>query len=350
MNGKRLLSPDDALAVVRRPDVGDHYSPLGLFPFLVCDMRGSKRSATVGAGEFAEGLRGLACPSIAVADRVSAQELDAFDVVLTSDAELDPLCERIASRPQASMAFVQLLRHSERLDVPSALFAESLVYSTLQSGREFAAWLDEYRTRSASATHTSHTSHTSADEAEPVLLDRQGDCLSITLNRPERRNALSTALRDAFAEALQLVVADDSIRRVRLSGAGPAFCSGGDLAEFGSLPDPATAHVVRSARNVGRLLDDCADRCEVFVHGACFGAGVELPAFAATVVADPDTTFTLPEVAMGLVPGAGGTASLPRRVGRQRTALFGLGGAVIDAAQALEWGLIDRIARPGDCG
>ena len=79
------------------------------------------------------------------------------------------------------------------------------------------------------------------------------------------------------------------------------------------------------------------------LHGACFGSGIELPAFAAEVLADPSTAIALPEVSLGLVPGAGGTVSLPRRIGRHRTAWLGLTGAPIDAATALDWGLVDRI-------
>jgi enoyl-CoA hydratase/carnithine racemase len=70
---------------------------------------------------------------------------------------------------------------------------------------------------------------------------------------------------------------------------------------------------------------------------------VELPAFAHRVVATRDATFGLPEVGLGLIPGAGGTVSLPRRIGRHRTARLGLSGAAIDAATALEWGLVDEI-------
>jgi enoyl-CoA hydratase/carnithine racemase len=82
---------------------------------------------------------------------------------------------------------------------------------------------------------------------------------------------------------------------------------------------------------------------EAHVHGACAGAGVELPAFAAKVSARADAWFMLPELSMGLVPGAGGTASLPRRIGRRRTAWLALSGERIDARTALEWGLVDEI-------
>jgi enoyl-CoA hydratase/carnithine racemase len=83
------------------------------------------------------------------------------------------------------------------------------------------------------------------------------------------------------------------------------------------------------------------------VHGACIGAGVELPAFAGRVVARPDATFRLPEVSMGLVPGAGGTVSIPRRIGRERFAPWALAGETIDATTALSWGLVDEISQAG---
>jgi enoyl-CoA hydratase/carnithine racemase len=81
----------------------------------------------------------------------------------------------------------------------------------------------------------------------------------------------------------------------------------------------------------------------VEVHGACVGAGIELPAFARRVVARSDAFFQLPEVAMGLVPGAGGTVSIPRRVGRQRAAYLCLSAVRLDAETALAWGLVDEI-------
>ena len=100
---------------------------------------------------------------------------------------------------------------------------------------------------------------------------------------------------------------------------------------------------MRTTRNAGIHLAGLADRVVAHVHGPCVGAGVELPAFAGRVVARSDTTFLLPEVAMGLVPGAGGTASIPRRVGRHRTAYLALSGRPIDATTALEWGLVDAL-------
>ena len=130
---------------------------------------------------------------------------------------------------------------------------------------------------------------------------------------------------------------------------GSNFSSGGDLDEFGSFADPVTAHISRLTSSVGASLNALRERlgqqlrCEM--HGENFGAGVELPAFAGWVVAHRETRFFLPEIALGLVPGAGGTASLPRRIGRQRTVWLALTGRAIDAHRAFEWGLIDEISR-----
>jgi enoyl-CoA hydratase/carnithine racemase len=104
-----------------------------------------------------------------------------------------------------------------------------------------------------------------------------------------------------------------------------------------------TAHFIRTMAGAGRRLHDLVARAEVRVHGPCVGAGVELPAFAGTVTAAAGTTFMLPELAMGLIPGAGGTVSIPRRVGRWRTLYLALSCCLLDAATALSWGLIDAI-------
>jgi enoyl-CoA hydratase/carnithine racemase len=103
---------------------------------------------------------------------------------------------------------------------------------------------------------------------------------------------------------------------------------------------------VRLTRSPARLLAACADRVWSQVHGACIGAGIELPAFGARLLAAEDAVFQLPEVGMGLVPGAGGTVSLPRRIGRQRTAWMALSGLPVDAPTALAWGLVDELHRP----
>jgi enoyl-CoA hydratase/carnithine racemase len=178
-------------------------------------------------------------------------------------------------------------------------------------------------------------------------LARTGDHLAITLDRPEKRNAVSASLRDQLLDALAVAGLDPTIGAVTLAGHGPSFCAGGDLNEFGLVPDPAVGHLVRTGHGLPGAALACADRLTALVHGPTVGAGVELAAFAATVVARPGTTFRLPEVAMGLVPGAGGTVSVTRRIGRHRTAAMAIGGRAVPVDVAVRWGLVDRIDAAG---
>jgi len=253
-------------------------------------------------------------------------------VPLDRVAELERLGELVAQAPLAATTLVQLLRVTPVLPVPDALVAESFAYSMLLAGPEHAAWRGRTPVR-----------HVEAEDI-PVVVERQGDVLRIELDRPRRHNAFGHALRDALLEALEIAEVDASIRRVALSGRGPSFCSGGDLDEFGSLPGPAQAHAIRMARSVGRAVHRLRDRVEVHVHGAVVGAGVEIASFAGHVVAEESAWFCLPELSLGLVPGAGGTVSLPRRIGRWRTAWMALTGGRVDLATALAWGLVDERA------
>jgi len=177
-----------------------------------------------------------------------------------------------------------------------------------------------------------------------VRVEREGARLDVVLDRPHRHNAISTQLRDELYAALSIAIVDDSISSVVLRGDGPSFCSGGDLGEFGGRLDPATAHVTRLACSPARLIHQLGDRLECHIHGSTLGGGIEMAAFASHVVARPDTLMALPEIGLGLIPGAGGTVSLTRRIGRQRTAALGLTGRTIDTATAIRWGLVDELS------
>jgi len=248
---------------------------------------------------------------------------------------LRTLEQAVTASPAAAVALVQLLRFSVELAMADALVAESFVYAMLQAGRSHRQWLagrPAPRTRSASPP--------------TVVVDRRGNVLAVTLHRPEVRNAFNAQMRDELVAAFELAAADPTIEEVVVTGAGSSFCSGGDLDEFGTSEDPSLAHLVRSTRGAARAMLGCADRTAFFVHGACVGAGVELAALARQVTAEPGTSFVLPEVGMGLVPGAGGTVSVPRRIGRQRTAYLAVSGLPIDAATATAWGLVDELSEP----
>jgi enoyl-CoA hydratase len=311
--------------LTRSPGIVDELSQAHGTAALVVRLEGG--AAPAAAGDVA----GLPCVLIGVG--ACGPDLAAsFDVVVANSDELTGVLATIEANPLASVSLAMLLRDSERRSVGEGLLAESAVYSLLQAGPEFARWL------------ASRKPHTRPPESEPaMLIDRDDATLRLTLNRPHVHNAFNTRLRDELIAGLEVAAADDTIRRVEIDGAGPSFCSGGDLDEFGTFPDPATAHVIRLTRSAGRLVASLADRVTVHLHGACIGAGIEVPAFAGRVVAAADTVIALPEVGLGLVPGAGGTVSLPRRIGRRRTAWLALSGARIDAGTALAWGLVDEV-------
>jgi enoyl-CoA hydratase/carnithine racemase len=176
-----------------------------------------------------------------------------------------------------------------------------------------------------------------------VAVRRGRDGVVLTLDRPEVHNAVNTQLRDELVAALSWAAEDPLVGEVHLRGRGRSFSAGGDLTEFGTVPDAATSYAVRLTRHPGLAVHRVAAMTQAWVHGHCVGAGCEIPAFAGRVHAAPNARFRLPELGMGLVPGAGGTVSLPRRIGRHRTAWLGLTGATLDAATALRWGLVDRI-------
>jgi hypothetical protein len=245
---------------------------------------------------------------------------------------LKALCDVAKRHPQASVVLGQLLRQTEQLTVLSGLAAEAAAYSMLLGGGEFANWLAHRPAVRSSAPN------------EPVHLVRDGDRLLVVLDDPQRRNALGARMRAALFEALEVAVLDDTIRQVELSGAGTAFCSGGDLAEFGTARDLVAAYLVRLDHGPWRLVDRVRDKVTVRIEGAAVGAGAELAAFAGRVVASPDAFFQLPEIGMGLVPGAGGTVSVPRRIGRWRAAWMMLTGTRVSATTALDWGLADELS------
>jgi enoyl-CoA hydratase/carnithine racemase len=277
-------------------------------------------------------LRSRACPVIAAGDASGNPLRAACDLVVADDAEAQMLIDNIERTPLAAMTLVQVLRATDLLPIAQALLVESMGFATLQAGPEFRAWLAaRERVRSGGSA------------GPPLRIERAGATLTITLARPQRRNALSIEMRDALVEALDLVASDPAIETAVIEADGPDFCAGGDLAEFGSAPDPASAHAVRSTRMPAAALVACRHRVDFRLHGACIGAGAELAAFGRRVTAAPDTWFRLPELGFGLIPGAGGCVSLVRRIGRQRTAWLAISGERIDAATALAWGLVDSV-------
>ncbi|BBX11989.1 enoyl-CoA hydratase [Mycobacterium novum] len=251
-------------------------------------------------------------------------------------ADIADQCRR---RPHAAAICDDVLRAVDpNAPARAGVITESLAYSVLQAGPEFAGWLAE------------RGPATVPDTSEPVLIDRDGDTLLLRFNRPQRHNAFSNAMRAALLDGLAVAAADTAIDEVVLSGAGRSFCSGGDLAEFGGFTDVASAHLARTRHSPALALDALTARlgarCRADVHGQVLGSGLEMAAFCGRVRAHPEAVLGLPELNLGLIPGAGGTVSITRRIGRWRTGYLILSGRTIDASTALRWGLVDEVGSP----
>jgi enoyl-CoA hydratase len=255
-----------------------------------------------------------------------------LDAVVESPVSVETLVRQVKQAPHAAAVAVQLLRSSAGLPPDRALQFESCCYGLLQGSAEHARWL---ATRGASLPQSC--------AAGRVVVDRCGAELRIVLDRPLSRNAIDRVMRDQLVEAFSLAAADPEVRSIKLRALGAAFSVGGDLAEFGTTRDPATAHLIRSRTLPALAIGARADILDAHVQGACVGAGLEIAAFASRLTASSQAWFQLPELSMGLIPGAGGCVSVPKRIGRQRTLLMILSGRRINAQTALRWGLIDAI-------
>ena len=242
------------------------------------------------------------------------------------------LVNAVRENPLAATTAAHMLRLTEKLAFDDAVTVESLAYSALLGGSEFARWLGPVGDEPVSPRH-----------ADPVRVARDGGQLVLTLNHPDNRNAMSAAMRDALYEALANALDDPTRPDVLLRGAGRCFSTGGDLAEFGNAQDLAEAHAVRTLHSCARALNALGPRATVRLHGACVGSGIEVAAAAHHRIAAPDAWFQLPELGMGLIPGAGGTVTVSRAIGRHRTMWMLVSGKRIGAAQALDWGLVHAI-------
>ncbi len=250
-----------------------------------------------------------------------------WDIATTDPTEI---CAGIDAAPRAAVLAAQVLRGHTTRTPDAGLLVESLAYATLQAGPEFHTWL---ATRGRRVRND--------DQPRVKVHDDNGTAV-ITLDRPRLRNLLDARMRDELVECLR-ALHHDGERPIRLTGAGPAFCAGGDPGEFGTVTDPVRAHLIRSSANVAPWLLALADRTTAVVHGPCVGAGAELLACGGHVSAADDSRFRLPETRMGLLPGAGGTVSIPARIGRQRTLEWLLTDREIDAVTAHRWGLVDEL-------
>ncbi len=165
----------------------------------------------------------------------------------------------------------------------------------------------------------------------------EGGLLAITIDRPERLNALNAGVREEFLHLLE-TTDEDSVRCLTIEGAGDAFCAGADIGDL-ARAEPA------ELMNVSDLHEAVATYPRptlAVIDGYCLGGGNELALACDLRVATERSTFGQPEIDLGLIPGAGGTQRLQRAVGRARAKELVFRGNRIDAATAAEWGLINR--------
>ena len=183
---------------------------------------------------------------------------------------------------------------------------------------------------------------------ETLIYEKEDALALVTLNRPRVLNAFNIQMRDDLFEVLNAIRDDDEVRVALLKGAGKkAFCAGADLSEFLTAPSPVAARQIRFDRDVWGLLLSIPQPLIAVLHGYVLGSGIEMALCCDLRIASDDAQFGLPEVELGIIPAAGGTQTLPRAVGRACALEMLLTGRRINAQEALQRKLVNRVV-PAD--
>ena len=177
-----------------------------------------------------------------------------------------------------------------------------------------------------------------------LLYEKKDAIAYVTLNRPEALNVYNIQMRDDLYEVLGAIRDDNEVRVAIFKGSGKkAFCAGADLSEFLTAPSPTEARQVRWERDVWGLFLSIPQPLIAAVHGYVLGSGIEIALCCDIRIASEDAQFGLPEVGLGIIPAAGATQTLPRTVGRARALEMLLTNRWIDAQEALQVGLVNRV-------
>ncbi len=176
-----------------------------------------------------------------------------------------------------------------------------------------------------------------------LTVERLGAVCLLTVNRPDKRNALNNVTRGAFIEALDACRADRDVRVVVLTGAGDkAFIAGADITEFASRT-PAEQHANSRLRSVYQAADEFPKPLIAMINGLCLGGGCELAMACDIRIASDAAKLGQPEINLAIIPGGGGTQRLPRLVGLGTAFKLIYSGQMVDAAEALRIGLVDEV-------
>lgn len=183
-------------------------------------------------------------------------------------------------------------------------------------------------------------------DAGPVLAEQIGAVAVVTLNRPDKVNAIDIPLRLALADAIEAADRDASVRAIVLTGAGRSFCSGGDISSMERMEPEAALERAQLAQRVTRAIWSTGKPVVAAVEGAAFGAGTALAAACDRVVASRNARFSTTFSAIGLAGDMGAYVSLPTRVGVARARQMLMFPRTIDAEEALTIGLVDALVEP----
>jgi enoyl-CoA hydratase len=185
-------------------------------------------------------------------------------------------------------------------------------------------------------------------ETQTVRVEVRGPVALITIDRPEKRNALDAQVRCAFLGAVDAANRDRNVRAMIVTGAGDkAFVAGADIAEFEGRT-ATDQHRVMKAPSIFEALEQSPKPVIAAVNGYCLGGGMELALACDIRIATVTARFGQPEVNLGIIPGGGGTQRLPRIVGLGAALKMILSGEMIDAAEALRLGLVEEVVPPDD--
>jgi enoyl-CoA hydratase/carnithine racemase len=181
-----------------------------------------------------------------------------------------------------------------------------------------------------------------------VHMQRDGPVAIIRLNREQKLNALNRGMLDAVTARLDEVARDDAQRVAILTGTGRAFCAGADIGEYRQHGLGAFVEYQRLGRHLLERVEKHPKPVIAAVNGFALGGGFELALACDLIVAGAQAVFGLPEPALGLVPGGGGTQRLTRAVGRYRAKEILLSGRRLSAQEAQNWGLVSAVAPHGE--
>ncbi|MCS7207440.1 MAG: enoyl-CoA hydratase/isomerase family protein [Dehalococcoidia bacterium] len=183
---------------------------------------------------------------------------------------------------------------------------------------------------------------------QTIRFTKEEGVATLTLWRPQVINAYNIQMRDEVWEVLHALRDDPEVRVVVVCGAGErGFCAGADLTEFGTAPSQVIARWVRFIRPVWETWASIPKPFVCAIHGWCLGSGVEMALLCDLRVAGEDAVFGMPEVALGMIPAAGGTQTLPRHIGPSRTLEMLLTNRRLSAREAWAWGVVQRVVPKG---